>query len=132
MSDNVEVVFKGERKEIYANPQQFPFKVGDYVIVEADKGEDLGIVNQVGALLTIKKKDTKLKSILRKPDPEDLKKLQENREKEKKAFKVCKEMIARHELIMKLVDVEYQFDGNKITFYFTAERRVDFRELVKE
>lgn len=132
MHDNVEVVFKGERTEIYANPQQFPFKVGDYVIVEADKGEDLGIVNQVGALLTIKKKDAKLKSILRKPDAEDIKKWQENREKERKAFKLCKEKIARHGLIMKLVDVEYQFDGNKITFYFTAERRVDFRELVKE
>ena len=72
MHENVEVVFKGERKEIYANPQQFPFKIGDYVIVEADKGEDLGIVNQVGAILSIKKKDAELKSILRKPDPKDL------------------------------------------------------------
>lgn len=132
MHETVEVVFKGERREIYANPQQFPFKVGDYVIVEADKGEDLGIVNQLGALLTIKKKDDTLKSILRKPDPEDLKKLQENRIKEKEAFKVCKVKIEKHQLNMKLVDVEYQFDGNKITFYFTAERRVDFRELVKE
>jgi len=130
--DNIEVVFKGERKQIYANPQQFPFKVGDYVIVEADKGEDLGEVNQVGALLSMKTKDQSLKSILRKPDKEDLLKLQENREKEKKAFKVCKEKIEKHGLIMKLVDVEYQFDGNKITFYFTAERRVDFRDLVKD
>jgi len=55
MYDYIEVVFKGERKEIYANPQQFPFKVGDFVIVEADKGEDLGEVNQVGALLSMKK-----------------------------------------------------------------------------
>lgn len=132
MYDNIEVVFKGERKQIYANPQQFPFKVGDYVIVEADKGEDLGEVNQVGALLSMKTKDQSLKSILRKPDKEDLLKLQENREKEKKAFKVCKEKIEKHGLIMKLVDVEYQFDGNKITFYFTAERRVDFRDLVKD
>ncbi|MBD3289514.1 hypothetical protein GF337_11985 [candidate division KSB1 bacterium] len=132
MHDNVEVVFKGERKEIYANPQQFPFKIGDYVIVEADKGEDLGIVNQVGAILSIKKKDAELKSILRKPDPKDLNKLKDNRHKEAAAFKVCKQKIEKHGLIMKLVDVEYQFDGNKITFYFTAERRVDFRELVKE
>lgn len=132
MRDTVEVVFKGERKEIYANPQQFPFKVNDYVIVEADKGEDLGIVGQVGAILSIKKKDEKLKTILRKPDPDDLKKLKGNRGKEKDAFNVCKEKIEKHQLKMKLVDVEYQFDGNKITFYFTAERRVDFRELVKE
>ncbi len=132
MHKNVEVVFKGERKEIYANPQQFPFKIGDYVIVEADKGEDLGIVNQVGAILSIKKKDAELKPILRKPDQMDLKKVLENRKKENAAFKVCKQKIEKHGLIMKLVDVEFQFDGNKITFYFTAERRVDFRELVKE
>jgi len=132
MRDTVEVVFKGERKEIYANPQQFPFKINDYVIVEADKGEDLGIVSQVGAILSIKKKDEKLKKILRKPEADDLKKLKENRKKEKDAFNICKEKIEKHQLIMKLVDVEYQFDGNKITFYFTAERRVDFRELVKD
>lgn len=132
MYDNIEVVFKGERKEIYANPQQFPFKVGDYVIVEADKGEDLGEVNQVGALLSMKKSGSKLKAILRKPDKEDVKKLEENREKELKAFVVCKEKVEKHGLNMKMVDVEYQFDGNKITFYFTAERRVDFRELVKD
>lgn len=132
MYDYIEVIFKGERKQIYANPQQFPFKVGDYVIVEADKGEDLGQVNQVGELLLRKKGDTPLKSILRKPDTADLEKLEQNRELEKKAFVVCKEKIEKHGLSMKLVDVEYQFDGNKITFYFTAERRVDFRELVKD
>ena len=132
MYDNIEVVFKGERKQIYANPQQFPFKVGDYVIVEADKGEDLGQVNQVGELISMKKSDAQLKSILRKTDKEDLEKLQQNREKEKKAFVICKEKIEKHGLNMKLVDVEYQFDGNKITFYFTADRRVDFRELVKD
>ncbi len=132
MHNTIEVVFKGERKEIYTNPQQFPFKVGDYVIVEADKGEDLGIVNQLGAILSMKKKGNTLKAIRRKPDPEDLKLLEENRIKEKAAFIVCKEKIEKHQLTMKLVDVEYQFDGNKITFYFTADRRVDFRDLVKE
>jgi len=132
MYDNIEVVFKGERKLIYANPQQFPFKVGDYIIVEADKGEDLGQVNQVGTLLSKKKSDEKPKSIIRKPNKEDLQKVAENREKEKKAYVVCKEKIEKHKLKMKLVDVEYQFDGNKITFYFTSERRVDFRELVKD
>ncbi|MDW7681363.1 MAG: stage 0 sporulation family protein [bacterium] len=132
MSDYIEVVFKGERKEIYENPQQFPFKIGDYVIVEADKGEDLGEVNQIGALLTMKKADAKLNKILRKADKEDIIKIHENREKERDAFYVCRKKIENHGLNMKLVDVEYQFDGNKITFYFTAERRVDFRELVKD
>jgi len=132
MHDTVELVFKGERKEIYSNPQQFPLKIGDYVIVEADKGEDLGVVNQLGPILSIKKKDVELKNILRKPDKDDIRKYHENRQKERAAFGVCKEKIEKHELIMKLVDVEYQFDGNKITFYFTAERRVDFRELVKD
>ncbi len=132
MYDFIEVVFKGERKQLYTNPQQFPFMVGDYIIVEADKGEDLGQVNQVGPLLSKKKSEAELKSILRKPDKNDLAKLAENREKEKNAFVVCKQKIEKHGLKMKLVDVEYQFDNNKITFYFTAERRVDFRELVKD
>ncbi len=132
MYDNIEVVFKGERKEIYNNPQQFPFKVGDFVIVEADKGVDLGEVNQVGALLSMKKSKSELKKILRKADKEDVKKYQENRGKERSAFLVCRQKIEKHGLKMKLVDVEYQFDGNKITFYFTAERRIDFRELVKD
>jgi len=123
MYDTIEVVFKGERREIYSNPQQFPFKVGDYVIVEADKGDDLGIVNQLGPLLSMKKKEEDLKSILRKPDPEDLKKVEENRIKERAAFKVCKEKIEKHQLVMKLVDVEYQFDGNKIT-----NRRISLKQ----
>ncbi|MBN2008932.1 stage 0 sporulation family protein [candidate division KSB1 bacterium] len=132
MDELIEVVFKGERKEIYTNPQQFPFKIADYVIVEADKGEDLGIVNQLGAILSMKKKNTTPKAILRKPDPTDINKICVNRQKEKAAFGVCKQKIEKYALSMKLVDVEYQFDGNKITFYFTAERRVDFRELVKD
>ncbi|MCI0495258.1 hypothetical protein L0Z72_09655 [candidate division KSB1 bacterium] len=132
MHDYIEVVFKGERKQIYVNPQQFPFKIGDHVIVEADNGEDLGEVNQLGALLSMKKSDTPFKSILRKTNKEDQEKLQQNRYLEKKAFLVCKEKIEKHSLNMKLVDVEYQFDAKKITFYFTAERRVDFRELVKD
>lgn len=132
MHDYIEVVFKGERKLIYENPQQFPFKIGDYVIVEADNGEDLGEVNQVGALLSMKKSDTPFKAILRRTNKDDMEKLQVNRDLEKKAFLVCKEKIEKHGLNMKLVDVEYQFDAKKITFYFTAERRVDFRELVKD
>ena len=132
MSEYIEILFKGERKEIYTNPQQFPFKIGDYAIVEADKGEDLGVVNQMGGLLDRKKQEGQLKKILRKPDRSDLDRYRLNREKEVEAFKICKEKIVKHGLSMKLVDVEFQFDCNKITFYFAAEKRVDFRELVKD
>lgn len=128
----IEVVFKGERKAIYENPQEFPFKVGDHVIVEAEKGEDLGIINQIGSLLKRKKDGSEIRNIIRKPTRKDLERLCSNRHKEMEAFKVCRIKISEHGLDMKLVGVEYQFDGLKITFYFTAEQRVDFRELVKE
>ena len=72
MSDTIEIVFKGERKELYINPQQFPFKLGDYAIVEADKGEDLGIVNQLGFMLSMRKTEGPLRKILRKPSSKDL------------------------------------------------------------
>ncbi len=128
----IEIIFKGERKEIYNNPQQFPFKIGDYAIVEAEKGEDLGIVNQLGSMLERKKVEGEIRNIIRKPTAKDLEKYKENRRKEFEAYQLCRRKIVEHGLDMKLVDVEYQFDGNKITFYFTADKRIDFRELVKD
>jgi len=132
MSDIVEIVFKGERKELFLNPLQFPFQIGDYAIVEAEKGEDLGMVNQLGPLVARKQSPKRLRRILRKPSAEDMRRYEENRRKEEQAFKVCLRKIKEHELDMKLVDAEYQFDGAKITFYFTAEQRVDFRALVRD
>jgi len=132
MADLIEIVFKAERKEVYTNPMEYPFKVGDYAIVEADKGEDLGKVNQLNPTFYKKKDDTPFKQILRKPFAAELEILKENRTKENSAFILCGEKIEKSGLPMKLVGVEYQFDGNKITFYFTAEKRVDFRELVRE
>ncbi len=130
----LEIGFKGNRKEYFSNPLQFPFRIGDYAIVEADRGEDLGVVLQVGILASLKgiEDEKALKKILRKPNAQDLKRYEENRALERDAFSVCKEKIVKHKLNMKLVDVEYQYDRNKLTFYFTAERRVDFRELVKD
>ena len=122
----IEIIFKGERRELYENPQQFPFKVGDYAIVEAEKGEDLGVVNQIGQLLQRKKKDGPNRNILRKPTASDLERYYRNKSRETKAYHTCRQKIQEHGLEMKLVDVEYQFDGNKITFYFTADHRVDF------
>lgn len=128
----IELMFKGERKEIYHNPQQFPFVVGDFAIAEAEKGEDLGLVNQVGSLLERKKGDGAIRNIIRKPTPQDLERYHNNRRKEFDAYQLCRRKIGEHSLQMKLVDVEYQFDSQKITFYFTADKRVDFRELVKD
>lgn len=128
----IELVFKGERKEIYENPQQFPFQVGDYAIAEAEKGEDLGIVNQLGSMLERKKSDDIIRNIVRKPTARDLEQYRDNRRREFDAYQLCRRKVGEHNLEMKLVDVEYQFDGQKITFYFTADKRVDFRELVKE
>jgi len=128
----VEIGFKGCRREYYANQQQFPFKNGDFAIVEADRGEDLGKVLQVGVLLSEKGDIAELKNIIRKPSPQDIYRLEENHKLELDALEVCKEKVAKHGLNMKLVDTEFQFDRNKLTFYFTAEKRVDFRELVKD
>ena len=128
----VEIGFKGCRREYYKNPQQFPFKNGDFAIVEADRGEDLGRVLQTGVLLPTQKIENNIKSIVRKPSPQDNFKLKENRRLEFDAIEVCKDKVTKHTLNMKLVDAEYQFDRNKLTFFFTADKRVDFRELVKD
>lgn len=138
MHDLVEVKFKAERKALYVNAQQFPFKTGDLAIVEAEKGEDLGRVSQpavsgcTACAAGPGEPEESVKKILRKPNARDLIRLQENRVAERKAFEICREKVTAHALMMKLIDCEYQFDGNKITFFFTADKRVDFRELVKD
>ncbi len=125
------VEFKGSRREVFANPNCLGIRPSDYVVVQAEKGEDLGKVSK-----KVQKRPEELnrrpQNILRKATDEDLKKLIANREKEMECFKECLRMIAEGNLEMKLVDVELQFDHHKLTFFFTAEKRVDFRELVKE
>jgi cell fate regulator YaaT (PSP1 superfamily) len=128
----VEVLFKGERRAIYRDRNEIDIKEGEYVIVEAERGQDMGAASTIGALVKLKRGKGETRSIIRKAVPEDLETLARNKEKEKNAFKVCKEKIREYRLDMKLVDVEMQFDGSKITFYFTAAQRIDFRELVKE
>ena len=131
-SDLVELKFKGQRRIIFTNPQQIPFKVGDYAIVQADKGIDLGRINHISSLLAKKAGKGKLKKIIRKSHQADLEKHEQNQQQEEKAVQICKEKLKKHKLDMKLVDCEYQFDGKKITFYFTSDNRVDFRKLVKD
>lgn len=128
----VEVVFKGERRAIYRDRNDLEIAEGEYVVVEAERGLDLGKASLVGSLVRLKRGKGETRSIVRKALPEDLDILQKNKEKEASALNVCKDKIKDYNLDMKLVDVEIQFDGSKITFYFTAAQRVDFRELVKD
>ncbi len=132
MAKILEIEFKGGRKAFYSNPQEFPFVVGDYVVVEAEKGEDLGSIINMGSLVDQRAGKAEWPQIIRKPSRDDLNKLEENRGLEESAFSDCLRRIEEHGLEMKLVDVEYQFDRNKITFYFTSENRVDFRALVRD
>lgn len=128
----VEVVFKGERRAVYRNRNDLDINEGDYVIVEADRGHDMGKVSFVGELVRLKRGKGETKGIVRIANDNDKDMIGKNKEKEKNAFGQCKEKIEKYHLDMKLVDVEQQFDGSKITFYFTAAQRVDFRELVKD
>jgi cell fate regulator YaaT (PSP1 superfamily) len=125
------VEFKGSRREVFANPNCLGIRSSDYVVVQAERGEDLGKVSKK-VQKEVQNLGRKPHNILRKATDEDLKKLIANREKEMECFKECQRMIAERSLEMKLVDVELQFDNHKLTFFFTAEKRVDFRELVKE
>ena len=125
------VEFKGSRREVFANPNCLGIRSSDYVAVQAERGEDLGRVSKK-VQKEVENLGRKPHNILRKATDEDLKKLIANREKEMECFKECQRMIAERSLEMKLVDVELQFDNHKLTFFFTAEKRVDFRELVKE
>jgi len=131
MSDVYLVEFKGSRKEYFANPDCLSIKPSDYVIVQAERGEDMGRVTKrvAAGMVNLEKRPRK---ILRLATREDADRLAANREKEKECLKECARMASDRNLQMKLLDAELQFDNNKITFFFTAEKRVDFRELVKE
>lgn len=128
----VETTFKRNRKGFFLNSEELNINIGDYVIVEVDKGIDLGLITQIGRLVMLKNMKDEPKKIVRGANSEDLDKMEKNRHEEEIAFHIAKEYIERRNLNMKLVDVEYQFDTNKLTFYFTSAQRVDFRELVKD
>ena len=132
MPDFIEVKFKGERKSWYANTQQFPFRLGELIIVEAEKGEDLGRVNQVEMPARTAPPSDGERKALRRANASDVIRLQTNKVAEQKALETCRQKVVTHNLQMKVADCEFQLDGNKITFYFTADKRVDFRELVKD
>ena len=128
----VGVKFKDTGKAYFFAPGKHNPEVGEEVIVETSRGLEFGKVSMSVREIAEEEIVSPLKEIVRIATDNDKAQVQKNKKKEQEAFGICEEKIAAHNLDMKLVDVEYTFDGNKILFYFTAEGRVDFRELVKD
>jgi cell fate regulator YaaT (PSP1 superfamily) len=134
-----EVRFKNGRKHFYKNPDNLPVTMGDIVAVEGSPGHDIGTVSLAGELVKVQMKKRKItedhedvKKIYRKASQRDIDIWQQSRGKEEETQKRGREILGRLGLQMKLSDVEYQGDGNKATFYYTAETRVDFRQLIRD
>ena len=132
MAEVIGVRFKEVGKVYYFAPGEHKLKIGDMVIVETARGIECGTVALENKEVPDKELTSPLKPLIRIATEDDLLHLRENKEREKKAFKICEEKIAANGLEMKLVNVEYTFDNSKILFYFTADGRIDFRELVKD
>lgn len=132
MSEVVGVRFKNAGKIYYFSPGNLKLAAADKVIVETARGVEFGELVIPARQVTDEEVVQPLKPVMRKATAEDEKCVEQNRKKEKEAFQICLKKITEHQLPMKLVDVEYTFDSNKIIFSFTAEGRVDFRELVKD
>lgn len=132
MVEIVGVRFKKVGKIYYFDPCGLKFKTEDNVIVETVRGIEFGTVVMENRMVDDDNLTSSLKPVLRKATAADKKKLAENQEKQKNAYFICLEKIKKHGLKMKLIDVEYTFDCGKVLFYFTADGRVDFRDLVKD
>ena len=126
------VRFRTAGKIYYFSPGKLEIKNGDHVIVETARGIEYGHVVLGNRDVEDNKVVQPLKAVIRIATPEDDEREARNRRKEKEAFQICLEKIAKHKLEMKLIKVEYTFDNNKVLFYFTADGRIDFRELVKD
>lgn len=132
MTNVIGVRFRNVGKIYYFDPKDFPIHEGDHVIVETARGVEYGFVVFGPEEVQDDKVIQPLKSVIRVATPKDEAKEESNRKKEKEAFTICLEKIRQHKLAMKLIGVEYTFDNNKVLFYFTADGRIDFRELVKD
>lgn len=132
MTQVISVKFKDGGRSYFFDPGEINFLEGEKAIVETTNGVSCVTVVKGNHEVEDTEVVNPLKKVIRKADEKDLKTLEENEKKEISAFAVCEEKIAAHNLMMKLVRVEYNFDGSKITFFFTADGRVDFRELVKD
>lgn len=132
MTEVIGVRFRTSTKVYYFAPAGFDVKRGNYVVVETARGVEMGKVVMPPKNVEDSEVVAPLREILRVASAEDIEQSASYRAKEKSAFHVCKEKIRAHELDMKLIEAEYTFDGTKLIFYFTADGRVDFRELVKD
>lgn len=135
LPDEVEIIgirFKKPGKVYYFLPEGNKFKEGDNVIVKTARGLEYGTVAISNRLEDKKNLVLPIRSVVRRATKADDQQYESNLESEREAFSVCQEKINEHKLDMKLVDVEYTFDNNKLLFYFTADGRIDFRELVKD
>ena len=132
MTKVIGVRFRTAGKVYFFDPLQLEIKRGDHVIVETARGIEFGTVVAGAHEVEDDKVIQPLKPVMRIAGERDIEQEAANKEKEKEAFKICKEKILKHGLEMKLIDAEYTFDNNKVLFYFTADGRIDFRELVKD
>lgn len=128
----VGIRFRNAGKIYYFGPGKLQLKAGMHAIVETARGVEMGTVMTDPREVSEESVVQPLKPVIRIATEQDEKQAEKNRQKEKEAFKICLEKIARHKLDMKLVEAEYTFDNNKLLFYFTADGRIDFRELVKD
>lgn len=132
MAKAVGVRFRQAGKIYHFDPGALELKRGDKVIVETSRGIEYGEVASVDTEQQDRQSNQPLKKIIREANADDTARLEENRRKEKDAMRICKDLIRKHELEMKLIACEYTLDNSKMLFYFTAEGRIDFRELVKD
>lgn len=132
MIEVIGVRFRETGKIYFFNPLDIEIEAGDNVIVETARGMEYGKVVYGRRTIDEKKMSAPLKPIIRKATEADAQKDKRNKEKCKEAFQICLDKIAKHKLDMKLIEAEYTFDNNKVLFYFTADGRIDFRELVKD
>lgn len=132
MKNIVGVRFKKPGKIYFFDPGKYHVNLKDHVIVETALGEEYGEVVIANRSVVEEKVVAPLKKVIRIATPKDTNHYEENKKKEKEAFEICQKKIKKHGLDMNLVDVEYKFDNSKILFYFTADGRIDFRDLVKD
>ena len=132
MTKVIGVRFRRAGKVYFFSPGKLEIRHGDNVIVETARGVEFGNVVTGPREVEEERISQPLKSVIRLANKDDYRREEKNREKEKEAFSICQEKIRKHGLDMKLIDAEYTFDNNKVLFYFTADGRIDFRELVKD
>lgn len=126
------IAFRGKRLEAFHNSMKLDLRVGDYVIVEAERGIDLGWVAICEGPDMKRRRNEPLHRLQRHATPEEIERIPTLRKEDQDALEICCDRAAKFSLEMKVIDAETQFDGNRVTFYFTAEHRVDFRELVRD